>query len=285
MAVLQELRQKLAEAMRQQMENAKRLGQPLVRLDGLAPNPALKELNRQLTAMQAEVNGADMIVRLEIDVERLFPDLQRALAGQVQVADESRSGERNLKELARAFEEYRKDHGHYPPAVVHGKGGQPLYSWRVALLPYLGEKELFDKFDKEKPWDHPTNLALLNEMPKVFAHPLMVTTPPVGTCFQLLTGPKALFEKDRRVTRADLAGREGQTILLVIHHQPVGWTEPRDVLVPEDATEVQAKVLSQLGLPGGDTFPAALFDGSIRQLKRDDVSGFLRSLHLANGAR
>src|SRR5438045_324186 len=42
----------------------------------------------------------------------------------------------SLRALGIAMLEYADDHGCLPPAAVHGKGGQPLLSWRVLLLPY-----------------------------------------------------------------------------------------------------------------------------------------------------
>jgi hypothetical protein len=47
----------------------------------------------------------------------------------------------------------------------------PLLSWRVAILPYIGEADLFAEFDLTKPWDAAPNLALLNRMPEVFRSP------------------------------------------------------------------------------------------------------------------
>lgn len=38
---------------------------------------------------------------------------------------------------------------------------------RVAVLPFLGENELFNKFNWEKPRDSEHNLALLDRMPDV----------------------------------------------------------------------------------------------------------------------
>ncbi|WP_390637581.1 DUF1559 family PulG-like putative transporter [Limnoglobus roseus] len=32
---------------------------------------------------------------------------------------------------------YHEVNSHLPPAVVRDKAGRPLYSWRVALLPYV----------------------------------------------------------------------------------------------------------------------------------------------------
>src|ERR1700722_18824821 len=43
----------------------------------------------------------------------------------------------NIANIAAAFRNYHDAYGHLPPAVITNKDGKPLYSWRVALLPFL----------------------------------------------------------------------------------------------------------------------------------------------------
>src|SRR4051794_12070960 len=83
---------------------------------------------------------------------------------------------------------YHEQHGRLPPAVVHGDDGKPLLSWRVLLLPYIEQGELFKKFRLDEPWDSPHNSRLLPEMPRTFA-PFDGSTPEPGmTFYQVLTG-------------------------------------------------------------------------------------------------
>ncbi|MEM7313616.1 MAG: DUF1559 domain-containing protein, partial [Planctomycetota bacterium] len=61
----------------------------------------------------------------------------------------------NLTRIGQAMSQYVKEKGHYPPAYVTDDNGKPLYSWRVLLLPYLGEDRLHTQFDLTKAWDDP----------------------------------------------------------------------------------------------------------------------------------
>src|SRR5262249_29159759 len=45
----------------------------------------------------------------------------------------------------------------------------PLLSWRVAILPYIGQRALYQRFRLNEPWDSKHNKKLLAQMPKVFA--------------------------------------------------------------------------------------------------------------------
>ena len=49
--------------------------------------------------------------------------------------------------------------------------GKTKCSWRVALLPYLEEKTLYDANNFTEPWDSPNNLKVHDAMPNAFRHP------------------------------------------------------------------------------------------------------------------
>jgi hypothetical protein len=53
--------------------------------------------------------------------------------------------------------------------AIFSKDGKALMSWRVAILPFVGEGALYQEFHLDEPWDSPHNKALLPKMPKVFA--------------------------------------------------------------------------------------------------------------------
>ena len=83
---------------------------------------------------------------------------------------------------------------HFPPAAICDKDGKPLLSWRVAILPYLEQGDLYKQFHLDEPWDSPHNSSLIEKMP--------------GTYMDL--GPKA-----------DQLNHEGKTTFQV----PVGPTD------------------------------------------------------------
>ena len=76
----------------------------------------------------------------------------------------------NLKRIGKAILEYEAAHGRLP-GYIRAVDGTPFLSWRVALLPDLGERALYDEFRLDEPWDSSHNKALLGRMPTVFALP------------------------------------------------------------------------------------------------------------------
>ncbi len=48
---------------------------------------------------------------------------------------------RGLQALGRAIQDFQADRKALPPPAIYSADGKPLLSWRVALLPFLGQKE------------------------------------------------------------------------------------------------------------------------------------------------
>ena len=84
----------------------------------------------------------------------------------------------HLKCLGLAMHTYADGHkdGHLPGAnapAEEPQGGGKKYpvSWRVLILPYIEEDELFKQYRFDEPWDGPNNIQLLQRMPRTFRHP------------------------------------------------------------------------------------------------------------------
>jgi RNA polymerase sigma factor (sigma-70 family) len=101
-----------------------------------------------------------------------------------------------LRTLGAAILNYHAAFGHLPaPAMVDEKA-KPLLSWRVAILPFLEQNELYRQFKLDEPWDGPHNKKLLAKMPAVFA-PVRKTRAATATYFQYIVGPEAIFTSHR----------------------------------------------------------------------------------------
>ena len=49
----------------------------------------------------------------------------------------------------------------FPPAYTADKDGKPLLSWRVLILPYVEQNELYKQFHLDEPWDSEHNKPLI----------------------------------------------------------------------------------------------------------------------------
>src|SRR5262249_37697091 len=99
---------------------------------------------------------------------------------------------KGLNEFAFAHKNIFPVHGIGPNgALLKKKDEKPLLSWRVAILPYIGEEELYKQFRLDEPWDSENNKKLIVKMPKVFAP--IVKPGEVGyTHMQMVVSPHAL---------------------------------------------------------------------------------------------
>ena len=136
-------------------------------------------------------------------------------------------------------------------------GGKALLSWRVALLPYLGERRLYSEFRLDEPWDSPHNKKLLDRMPNVYAPPGIRTREPYTTFYQVLVGGGAVFEEHQRPAfPTSITDGISYTILIAEAGTASPWTKPEDLHYAPDAP------LPELGGLFPKIINVALADGS-----------------------
>jgi hypothetical protein len=170
----------------------------------------------------------------------------------------------NLKKIWEGIHGYHERYGHFPPAAVFNKDGEPLYSWRLSILPFLGEQALFDEFKLDEAWDSPNNKPLLAKMPLAYVHPTQGRRKePFGTHYQVFVGGGTLFEsspqsQSRTLQELEKAGRSNDTVLVIEAADPVPWTKPQDLTFVADGP------LPRLGgLHADGTYIFLMTDGSV----------------------
>ena len=99
--------------------------------------------------------------------------------------------EQALIELGKIFTRYSRENKHFPSAIL-AENGVPLLSWRVSILPYLGDqyKELYDQFKLDEPWNSDNNIKLLDRIPPLFA---ISSSEPNKTQFLIFNSPETPF--------------------------------------------------------------------------------------------
>jgi prepilin-type processing-associated H-X9-DG protein len=173
----------------------------------------------------------------------------------------------NLKQIALAAHNYVSAMGGFPAAAIVDKGGKPLLSWRVALLPYLDQNPLYQKFHLDEPWDSPHNKELHKYMPAVYGCPSRnLAGEPGMTAYRVFSNPDALFHPTRRTRIAEVTDGTSNTIMVVESAQAVPWTKPDELPFDKANARGQAPLLGAGSRhPGG--LNAVFGDGSVRFLK------------------
>jgi prepilin-type processing-associated H-X9-DG protein len=186
----------------------------------------------------------------------------------------------NLKQIALAMHNYHSTYETFPPPALTDKAGKPLLSWRVAILPYIEQLELYHKFKLDEPWDSPHNKALLKEMPPTYLCPSRRGGEPYTTTYRVFIGPGAMFEKGQATRIAMVTDGTSNTILVVEAKDAVPWTKP-DAELPFDPQAQPSLFGAGSPHPGG--FNANFADGSVRFLKNSINLNVFKALVTRNG--
>ena len=172
----------------------------------------------------------------------------------------------NLSRIAQAMRNYHDTYGSFPPAVTYSADGKPMHSWRVLLLPFLGEEGLSARYNRNEPWDSPANSQLLSRMPKVYGCPS--SPPELGvTHYAVPVGPRTMFPPERGVAVREITDGTSNTIMVLeTHGSNLNWMAPVDMTVSAGVPGAQPAVFSSLHTGG---FHVSLADGAVRYLSYD----------------
>jgi beta-lactamase regulating signal transducer with metallopeptidase domain len=170
----------------------------------------------------------------------------------------------------------------FPAPVIMGKDGKGRFphSWRVAILPFIEQVDLYNQYNFDEPWDSEANKRVLEKMPAVYRNP---ADDPKSTtsAYYVLTGSKLLEEKaadgggtsppeggfptafsaKNGMLFSQITDGMSNTIAVVEAKTGIPWTKPEDIVIDP------AKDLPKLGGITEGGFYAALCDGSVRFLK------------------
>lgn len=172
---------------------------------------------------------------------------------------------RSLLEVGQAFLWYAdagKDQ--VLPAYSLDSTGKPGLSWRVLLLPYMGELELYKKFRLDEPWDSPANTQLVEQLPAIYRSQFCNKNEAGFTSFVVVVDAGGAFPpviEGQPLSFADIKDGLSNTLLaLEIPEAPQIWTKP-DSLTLEDVSSILKKRNS------GQRLHMSFLDGSVTKFE------------------
>lgn len=178
----------------------------------------------------------------------------------------------NLRQIASAIRDYEIANGFLPQPFISSDTGERLLSWRVLLLPYLGEKELFEQIDQSKPWDDPANIKIGERMPILFRchesrRQSKWFTIGNATSYVAVVGPGTAWPTTGLRTTSSFFDPEAINIIVLEsdRHQ-VHW------MSPNDPTMDQFLSTMHLHNPHGGGFHCVDLRGNTRFLSNSSVS-------------
>jgi serine/threonine-protein kinase len=183
----------------------------------------------------------------------------------------------NMRQIALAVLNYESAYNRLPPAYLADKNGKPLLSWRVAILPFIEQDALYQKFHLDEPWDSEHNKKLINSAVAVYRSPASKNKPGM-TNYLTIRGKDTVFPGKDSIKIMDIVDGTSNTIMVVEadDSKAVPWTKPDDLNYDEKSPAA--------GLGGLFTggFNAVLCDGSSRFLPSTTKAEMLRRLFNRN---
>jgi hypothetical protein len=180
----------------------------------------------------------------------------------------------DMKQIGLAFHNYYDTMGRFP-ADITDKNGKALLSWRVAILPYIEQDQLYKQFKLNEPWDSANNKPLAAKIPTLYA-PVRVKAKEGETFIQTVTGPGTLFD-GKKWGFPNITDGTSNTGIVFHAAEGVVWTKPADMVL--DAK----KALKLGGMFDGESM-VVMCDGSVRTLKKNpDAAELLKLINPADG--
>lgn len=134
-------------------------------------------------------------------------------------------------QLLLALHNYHEAYGSFPPAYLTDEQGQPMHSWRVLILPYIEQQEIYDQYKFDEPWNSPHNLALSEKAHTAYFHcPSGPHENSPITDYVVVVGEGTAFPGSRSTSMDDFQDGLEDTILIVeIANSDIHWMEPGDL--------------------------------------------------------
>jgi hypothetical protein len=190
----------------------------------------------------------------------------------------------DFKHIALGMLNYDDAKGSYPAQASYDAGGKPLLSWRVAILPYIDQGDLYKQFHLDEPWDSEHNRALIAKMPAVYADPAAPDLAAVGRTTYLVPVGEGMVSYGAEGTKIREVIDGTSNTILVVEVTPdlaVEWTKPADWEV--DLSDPLKGVRRKAGESRGNVFAAAFCDGSVRIISNAIEPSVLKALLTITG--
>ncbi len=233
------------------------------------------QLAEPIAKINVQSSNAQVILKLTAE------ELQRTLTQLLEPARMSakRSQKSNdLKQIGLAIHMFADKYGYLPPRELRNAENKPLLSWRVLLLPFIGNEALYKEFHLNEPWDSEHNRKLIENMPAVYGDPLHALAPGMTTTQVPLVKGSAWSGEGDPLNFASITDGTSNTIavIMVPPEQAVIWTKP-------DGWEFPLADAANVLLKDREFMTALFFDGSVRMLGIEDREALPKQLTAQGG--
>ncbi len=209
------------------------------------------------------INGSDLTVTLNEEILAL-PVLLGMVGSMTQSMEFERkmTPELQLRETALAFHNYTDAYGKFPATTINNENGKPLFSGRVAILPFLEQNALYSQLRLDEPWDSEHNSELTSVVIPTYG---MNANGNATVMFPVFPG--SIWDDGGGKSFRDVIDGTSNTILAiqVPDGSTISWADPKPWEISE--SDPMRDVFGDR-----DEVVVAMADGSSRVLKRAEMT-------------
>ncbi len=192
-----------------------------------------------------------------------------------------RKDSNNLKIIGLAAHNYHDANGSLPKPYNDDMSRAPggdlsnKLSWRVTILPYIEQDNIYRQFRMDEPWDSQTNRPHADRPIPYYSDAETPADP--TTRLRCFYDNGAMFDTRTRMSLVSITDGTSNTIMYVQGGDKVTWSRFQEYRYDPKSP------LPQLGKPNKPTFMMVMGDGSIRTMRKDMSETTLRAMITANG--
>ena len=185
----------------------------------------------------------------------------------------------NLKQIGIAIHNYHDQYQSFLPAFTVDENGKLLHSWRVLILPYIEQGELYKEIRLDEPWDSEYNSQFHSRVLSAFQCPSgrradasasqagqspEIQRNDLNCHYSVVVGKPTIFPGSEPVHRGQISDGTSNTILVVERMFPVCWMDPTHEITFNDACHGVNTNVYGLGSAHTGGCNVALADGSVQ---------------------
>ncbi|MGB7344101.1 MAG: DUF1559 domain-containing protein [Pirellulaceae bacterium] len=174
----------------------------------------------------------------------------------------------DAKRVLLAFHNYHSAYAHCPPRCWTDKAGNPLLSWRVTILPFMGQQALYRDMKRGEAWNSKDNQTFTEMAVPEYAGSRPDREHPAYTRLRAPVYPGSLWHGDGPPKKfADVNDGLSNTIALIYAPQDAAtpWTSPEPWIISED--DPMKDVFGDQ-----DSTIMARLDGSVHFVKKSEMT-------------
>ena len=231
-------------------------------LEGMELPPArtvIRKIKPTMVLVRTSEHGIEIEARQTVPTNTVAIGIPVAVGmllpavGQVRTAARQTQSSNNLRQLALASLNYESVHQRLPKDDSN-------FSWRVQILPFIEQSNLYDRIKFDEPWDSEHNKTVLAKTPDVYKAPGSNLPEGMTVYRGFKEGGILGGLNDKGVSFGQITDGSSNTILVaqVPDEMATHWAKP-------DCLEVNDEVIKKL-LSGKKKILTAFCDGSVNQI-------------------